>query len=392
MNTVEIKSVEKKQSEKTRLEFNLEINKSGGVLWFETDNEWGEYLCDELADGVLVMLLSFILRGGYDVKSHVPVSEKLYYGITKQLIPQLRVCEQKSYESKFVFPLVNINYDPQAVGAGLSCGVDSFATLLEYTRDCRLENYKLTHLTFYENGAHHNGIGGYDDSQEKIYLGEREHVTKFCKQYGYPLINVRSNLNRFLSEYFWDDGFEWTHTYRNLGLTLLFQKLFCRYYYSPGVNTDSFECGLNCDPAHYECFLLSCLCTNNIEFLNSNEGMNRVEKINYISKETIVCENLVVCYKDAKNCGRCVKCIRTLLAIDFLGLLERYKTSFDIEKYKKNRKWYLGYLCKHRNDDQFIKEIYLYAKKNNISIPFECQVKGTILLIGRTIYQRLRGW
>jgi hypothetical protein len=60
-------------------------------------------------------------------------------------------------------------------------------------------------------------------------------------------------------------------------------------------------------------------------------GVTRLEKIRAIAAEPIVRRHLRVCWKnvgDRLNCGRCEKCVRTMLALDACGTLCRFP-SFD---------------------------------------------------------------
>lgn len=56
-------------------------------------------------------------------------------------------------------------------------------------------------------------------------------------------------------------------------------------------------------------------------------AMTRLEKIRAIACEPLVQQHLRVCWKNVgsrMNCGRCEKCIRTMLAVDACGLLGRF--------------------------------------------------------------------
>jgi hypothetical protein len=57
-------------------------------------------------------------------------------------------------------------------------------------------------------------------------------------------------------------------------------------------------------------------------------GHDRFEKLAYIARHPIVLKTLHVCWEDRseKNCGRCEKCYRTLLALDVLGIRDRATT------------------------------------------------------------------
>ena len=272
-------------------------------------------------------------------------------------------------------------FSPQGVATAISCGVDSFTTLKEYTIDCENDDYRITHLTFYENGAHHLDQYGYNEGQIKAFLGQANTAKEFCEKYGYELILIESNLNEMLSKLFWDDAYALTHTYRNVGFSLLLQKLVKTYYYSAGVNLDTFHFYVQSDPAYYERFLLPCCSTENTSFFNSNEGMTRLEKTMYISDFEQTYDHLLVCYMSGHNCGECKKCRRTLLTLDTIGKLDRYKNSFDIEKYQREKTDILADMIAYKDSDIYLNEIFQYRKEHNLEIPSRAYL---LALTGKT--------
>lgn len=365
-----------KVGEIVRLSYDIEVDGKNARLYYALPECYSKFLCNEVADGVIVTFLPFAMRGGYDIVSDIPVSERLFFQLTTQLIPQLLRCNKKAHNTLIMCDSIITDYRPTATATAISCGVDSFTTLKEYTIDCPLEDYKITHLTFFENGAHHLNKIGYDERQERVFEGQLAHVRKFCDMYGYELIYIASNLNQVLSELFWNDGFVFTHTYRNIGFTLLLQKLIKTYYYSAAFDLDSFRCSLDDDPAFYEKFLLPCLSTEHTTFYSSNKSMSRLEKTKYISNFEQTYDNLLVCYMSDKNCGKCSKCIRTLLTLDVLGISEKYRHSFDIDYYKQHRNQYFTKLCAGRYINSMMTEIYDYAVAHQIKIPLQCKFFG----------------
>ena len=376
---IHIQTVTKEtRADTARLTFLVTVGGRQDALFYEVESKYAEYLCDEVADGVIVTLLPYAIRGGYDIVSDVPISTTLYYRLTEQLIPQLALCHGAVHATEIKATCVDPGYTPSGVATAISCGVDSFTTLYEYTEKCQLPDYRLTHLTFFENGAHHKGTWEYAEDQAKVFEGQLAHVTKFCKENGYELVSVRSNLATFLVEMFWKDSFDRTHTYRNVGFALMLQKLFKTYFYSAGHTVDEFSCSLNKDPAGYERFLLPHLCTESTVFYNSNRAWTRNEKIQQIAQFPQSYDYLLVCYAEDENCGKCLKCIRTLIELDFLGVLDRYKNSFDVEHYKKNHNWYMTRMYAKRHFDEFMMGLVQYAKEHEIHIPLHCKLSGIV--------------
>lgn len=361
------------------------------VLKYQFEKEYADYICSETADGVVVTLLPYAIRAQYQIESKLPVTEELYYRLQYQLIPQLTLCAGIAKEISISCDTVKPDWNPTAVATAMSCGVDSFATLFENLEKCS-DDYRITHLTFFENGAHHSGVIGHSKKEEKVFNKQLEWVKKYCDDYGRKLITVRSNLDELLSKLFWNDSYDRTHTYRNAGFVLLLQKLIKIYYYSPGHNVDDFKCSLTKDSALYERLILPNVSTRHTCFYNSNCSMTRLEKIRYISAFKETYDNLLVCYA-GNNCGKCLKCRRTLLELYVTGNLDKYSHCFDTAFFKQHLQQHLIWLLSKRHDDPLMQQIIACAKANGIPLPWYYYMAGDLRAIpegvGNIIRKRL---
>lgn len=354
------------------------------TLWYRLDREYGDYFSQDRADGLVASLLFFSLMNGANVVSELPISEKLYYQLTYYLIPQLCRCNKSVISPiKIDAPLVPTAYrEATGVGCGISCGVDSFTTLYEYTKLIPLDSYKLTHLTYFKVGAHDGQIGRYDnDVQEELFQSQLSHAKAFCTQHGYKLVVVESNLTEIIDRMFGFYNYEQFHSYVNAGTVLQLQKLFHRYYYSSTYGLDDFFVDIKKSSAHYEGVLLPMLSTETTSFYNSNQNMGRIEKVRLISEFEQSYEWLLVCWLHKPNCGKCGKCIRTMLELDFVGKLELYRSCFDLDEYYKNRADYLSLVIQRKDCDHFMKELYEYAIAHNIALPESADPKQHNVLI-----------
>ena len=72
---------------------------------------------------------------------------------------------------------------------------------------------------------------------------------------------------------------------------------------------------------------------------------------------------------DETNCSECLKCNRTLVALDALGKLDEYSGVFDINKYRKNKKVILKKLAKRYYIDPFSRDNYDFCKLNGMDMP-----------------------
>lgn len=339
------------------------------TLRYTVDAEYEDYLCNEVSDGIVVTLLSYAMRGGYDIKSLIPMTERLYYTLSEQLIPQLLTCNDV-YHSKIIADIIYPDWKPTGVATAMSCGVDSFATFFEYSQPSVLKNYRITHLTYFQNGAHHSGHIGHSEDEENVYNEQLAWVKRFCDRYDYKLIVISSNIDEFLSEMFWEDSYDNTHSYRNAGFVLLLQKLIKTYYYSPAHDISELKCSMTSDAAQYERLILPNVSSEFTSIYNSSGAMTRIEKIQFLSQFSETHDALLVCYMGGRNCGKCLKCKRTLVELDVTGVLELYKDSFDLDSYKKNRRKYMVWCLSKRHKDDLMRQIHEYIKLHNVHIPY----------------------
>lgn len=351
------------------IEFGLDINNIKYELKYDMKYINCEFnnLNVTTIDSVVVTFLLYAMLYGYDIRSKYPISKKLYYQLIYHVIPQINKCNPHNTNViKIDAPLSDVIYNGKYNATGISCGVDSFTTLYEYTDLMKLDDYKLTHLVYFKTGAHDGQLGRFDSSVEnKLFLSQLENVKKFVNKIKMPLIIVNSNLNEILSKAFHFTGYDRSHSLRNCGTMYLFQKYFLNYYYSDTYSLDNFFVNVDLDMAHYEKWLLPYISNQNINFYSANQNLTRFEKTNLISNYKYSYDNLLVCWHEGKNCGQCDKCIRTLITLDYLDKLQLYKNCFDIDKYYKNKSKYISKMMVYRKKDAFFQDIYENIKKLN---------------------------
>lgn len=386
-------------NEYAEIAFELSLGEKQEILWYRVKPEHGPYLCDDRADSFIVTFFTFAMEHGLNLRSVYPVSQKLWYQLTTQVIPQLAVTSKDIGQEIEIFAekIAEPYPDSRGVGTGMSCGVDSFATLYEYTELCDLPKYRLTHLTHFNVGAHHGQTGSFEpELQRELYQKESAMVQKFCDQYGYSLVTVDSNLTEVLDSFFGYLNFSNSHTYRNVGAVLLLQKLFSKYYYSPAYNLDHFICRLEEDTAAYEKYLLPNLSTETTSFYNSNRNWTREEKLKRIADFPQSYDWLKVCVKSDTNCCKCVKCMRTILGLEAIGKTELYAKAFEPRKVADSREHLKTYmLCQVKKGDPFYQEIYREAVKNGMTFSTKSRAYAALYrlslkVLPRKLYMKIK--
>nr|WP_321302563.1 hypothetical protein [uncultured Trichococcus sp.] len=356
---------------KIRLNANIEIDGFERTLFFETSVENKQYVCQDKADGFLVGLLIVAMQKGSDIIVESPVSERLIYGITNLLIPALLKMNKglKKINIYCNFPVNTSSNCYQGVATGISCGVDSFYTVLKNIESEIPRTNKITHLTLFNAG---NFGLDYETSTVEFYK-QIGIVSNASVELGLPIVWLNSNLMEFVSF-----PFEQVHTFCNIASAIILQRLIKTYYYSSGHSISEFSLDFS-DSSHYDLINEKALQTESLEMISFGGMVSRLEKTEYISDFDSVKHHLNVCLKptisrieDSKlNCSYCSKCIRTMTSLDILGKLDNYDQTFDLDLYNNNRAKFWGELryIKWRTRDEFASEIISNAQKLDYSIP-----------------------
>ena len=350
----------------SRLCYEVEWQGRTHELTYKIDDGYSDWLDVGCADGAIVPFIYYAVRFGFDIQSSVPVSSELLFSLNHLVVPEL--CNAVGNETVHIVAPERDSDEMcgNAVGSGFSGGVDSFATFCEYAVDCDDAN-RITHLLYFMQGAHDGQLSSYDKDVEHDLFSEQLAVTRaFAEKHLYPVVVLESNLNEVLSSCFGFMSYEWSHSFRNAGMALMLQKHLRRFYYSDAYGLADFDVSLKSDSSHYEKWLLPLLSTNRLTIISANAGMGRIEKTRYISNYKQTYDSLLVCWRSGVNDCTCDKCIRTLVTLDYLGVLDRYAPCFNLDLYRANKAKYLRRVAGGRLHDSFFAEIWRYAKDNGL--------------------------
>lgn len=393
MITIGIPSVE---IEKGSSRLSAEINIDGRIssLWVEVDAKYKDYLCYERCDAFVLGLLHYAMKYNHDIECKAPITDRLYEQLTEQFLPAFskvnhfdrNKSEGHGWDVKIHAPLapeVEHPIDGVAVGSGCSCGVDSmhvYATHPEITHSCVWNVHGVT----------------YKESKEKRDMGWRNLVNqakRFASDIGTELIVGDSNYDRGCFENLMFDG---SISYGNLFFVFALQKLWRKYYVASGYDISEFRLdgGVNADPAHYEYLLFSFCSLKNIAVAIDGVARTRIQKVEDLVAYPLSRKYLNVCWEineDGRNCSyRCAKCMRTMLELDMLGVLDQYSELFDVSYYRKNFHEYLAEFYRGRlHHDVFALELKPYMDKKTIS--FSTQMNAWQIVMKKILKKILRG-
>jgi hypothetical protein len=336
-------------------------------LWFEVESGYDECLCAERIDGFLVALLPFAMIKNLNVHSEGHVSERLLYQLQTILLPAL---------SSNITEFHSIDIDAKSdgrvfeskngVGTALTCGVDSFYTILKHM-NTETEGFNLTHLTYFNimNSQLWQIYG--EDSSRDFSNARINYIKRVAEELGLKLVTVDTNFDAFYHDF----ELISTYTFRVLGTVLALQKLFGKYYWSSGYHFSQFELSID-DVGLFDLLSVQCISNENTTFYSTGSEVTRLEKTAYISDFGVTHKYLNVCWYRLYNCNKCDKCQRTMVALYALGKLDLYGEVFDIQRFYQNIDEYLGIMLyrwiteKHH---RFFDESYRRLIERDIKIP-----------------------
>jgi hypothetical protein len=159
-------------------------------------------------------------------------------------------------------------------------------------------------------------------------------LRQVAEELGKVLVEVETNLVRFSNQYTNFPDHYAGSALASIGLILSPQF---RKIYIPA--TYSYE---HLFPESTHPLLDPLWSTESLIFEHDGCEANRVEKIARIAQSDIALRSLRVCFDDSYNCGRCEKCLYTMVSLQAVGALERcssFNQKLDIEAVSRMEIW-----------------------------------------------------
>lgn len=349
---------------KTRLCADVSINNRGTTLWFAVDSNYEDHLALGRSDAFVMTLLIAAMRRGHEIVCEDPMSERLHYQLTSDLIPTLAFAGEVYRPVKITAPLTAEGIPNQgAVGTGFSAGADCLYTIMSHGKDSELP---LTHIAVFNNGHMGNGyMWG-----KNVFKTTCEYAQRFAEDQGLKMIALDSNIRDELGERFLD-----VYSFRNYGCALALGRLFSVYLLSSGHDAANFEFDLS-NTATFDMLNARYASAESLTFYHAGEEVTRVEKLIALSDWEPSWKWLHPCISkpvDELNCGHCRKCTRDMTVFYALGKLDRYKAVYNTEDYLRNLPQRLGVLLAY-SDRHLYDEPFQLLKEKNIPIPRKAYV------------------
>ena len=355
-------------------------------LWYSVSATYGSGLSAERADAFLLLVLHIAMKTGQDILVKAPVSAKLLFNIENTIQPLFVKAYSGVKHVRIQAEAVGrADWNTKAVGCCCSLGVDSFSSFLKHMDEKVVDGYRITHLTLFNCGQ----LGDSDlEGAEKNLRETIVNLKPFADEVGLPIVSVNSNINELYLKY--DVTLLQSFVLRTASCALALQKLFGKYVYSSSYSVSDFLMSSE-DESHMEAAFAPLLGSENLEFILSNPAMKKEEKTEYLSAHPITSRYLDVCWaaqwaygfvnnqsvfeeKVNKNCGKCDKCLRTILTLDLLGRLSQYEELFDMDYYRKNKDKYILKVIRLKDSNVFYRELSELINEKNIPLSFRSRV------------------
>lgn len=329
------------------------------TVWYEVDARLEPYVLTNRLDAFAVTaLLVAMERGETELIVDGVVSERLFHNLTRQFVPIMRIVAPQFGDVAISPRDLDASGKPRGTGVvtGFSGGIDSFATIVDYTGSDAPPGYRLTHLAFLNVGSHDRGEAGRRRFADRWAL-----IQGAADSLGLDLIRIDSNLSDLLTS-----TFERTLLPRVASAVLLLQGLFAKFLCSGSHRYRDCRLKESTDLTYADPATVHLMSTESLESVSTGCQYTRVEKTRRVLDLPATRGFLNVCVHPlpgGRNCSRCFKCLRTMATLDLLGQLDSYEKVFDLAAYRRfSRRGQYLLLLPGRRDDLYIDEIYELAR------------------------------
>lgn len=290
-------------------------------LWFWVASEH-EALLSERADHVAVALLLPAMRYGRDLHVGGVVTDTLLHRLNHDVQSLVRAIHAN-------YQPVRVTADgtaaagaaPAGVATGFSGGVDSFATLIEYSSDQTPPSLRITHLL-------NNNVGAHGDDGALLWRRRFDSLMPVAVDLGLPFIAVDSNIG----EHYPRMGFMQTVSFRNAAVVHALGGGIGRSYHA---SEGTFR-NVRMPPRHGDINLAGAmtfplLSTSALTLESTSSGLSRIERTLALA-DSPYARWLDVCVDEdpnrETNCSHCWKCVRAMLTLAIaVGWMSSSRTS-----------------------------------------------------------------
>ena len=300
---------------RARVESRVPPRDGSPELVFEYPRRWSDWITPR-ADGFVAALVLRAMAVGEDIEVRAPLSSRLARGLAEYQQVMASWFPHRLTPVEIRGPLEPVAPEPGgAILTAFSGGVDSFYTLWAHAGEHEPdERARITHGLF---------VHGFDlplSQAADAYEVARARFGKGLAHLGVELVTARTNIQSFVPRGDWG----LFHGSALIGSALALGGG-VRRFYVPAAHTEGHLFPLGSDPR-----IDPLLSTEALEVVHDGADVTRVQKTAVIGGWPPTFGRLRVCVSydpTVPNCCRCEKCVRTMMTLDLLGLLDR-QTSF----------------------------------------------------------------
>jgi len=348
-------------------------------LYFYVNEEYADWLTTDVYDAFLVAAIYPCMYYGEPIEIEGKVTKQLYHNVVNYVMPIIRDYAKFTHKNGFHIVPISVGGFSVAekcaklrVGNGFSGGVDSFSTLQDRFFDCDDSDYRIDTLFFFHVGQY----GNVKNPLTWERANNRFSIThEFATAIGVDAVMMNTNLFDFyLPEWEYSGG-----VLIRCASVLVFQRCLKRYYISNAVSymEHSVLCKhINPDLAEFcDPYIMPLLSPQGLDIVDDGEQYLRSEKVARIAENPFVQRYLNVCvnssdsHVSATNCGHCSKCLRTLVAIESLGVLDKFSFVFDTESYRRRAFGYKCHIVANYNHNAFDRDNVDFARSHDNALP-----------------------
>lgn len=305
-------------------------------VYFETTTEFGEDLFPNPNTFLLACALPAMRYGEKRIALDVPICSELkdglinamkclinWHGGNRQLIEI-----DAPIQSEVLFP-----QKPQRAAGFFSGGIDALAMV----RDNHL-NFAPDHPRHIKDGILVYGILQGESAADPSFQNVINSVSVMAEDAGINLIQVSTNAYAHFRDLDPDFSF-WRLEYIGSFLAAIAHAFAPRLSVASIASTYDYA---NLAPWGSHPILDHLYSSTGLQVRHENASLSRLEKTKLVGEWDVALKNLRVCNEKAsysegnKNCGNCEKCVRTMMGLLPLGLLDQI-TTFDEKDVSKEK-------------------------------------------------------
>jgi hypothetical protein len=337
-------------------------------LWYRVPNKFSEFLTLQ-SDAFLVSGLLAGMFLGEDIEVRGVISPRLAYNIEeyKFLLSYNFPEEMKPVEISYNH-IEPIQGEFEGVGSTFSGGIDSLFTVWQHLPQHQaITEYQITHGLF---------IKGFNliNRDRQVFEKQATRYKNALINHDIELIPIETNTVGIILPRL---GIRNYYGPILIGCVLSLGNLFRRFYIPSSNDYWQLTSRLSSTSPLKDKFLS----TDTLDLIHHGAMHRRVDKIKMISGWKVAQENLMICSYavidgSPKNCSRCEKCVRTMLPLFALGVMDKFTTFLKpIQSNWEGIRWARKF---DLTKAYFINEVIQFTKVNNRNLLFWIRV-GVLL-------------